>query len=284
MTVVGPFEDYHAISSGVIGREPDGQVICLRSGIDNEAGSQTVVQLRSQSLGISDEILVQIPRVRVQNPHLPGRRLYHFRVPVPDVAHVVYAIEESTPVLIEKGRASTTYKVEWLLVGKTECRRNDSGPPLDNLRGRQVLPLQQIRINAQNQIRIGTQAEPYDAVAGVGDTREPVARVEEVSNNLEVKMRCPAPVLLRAADDPDAIACFDPISNPSTGEIGAAEMSIQRKEGRAAFGFVFQDDNNTVALRLVAHVDQLNAPCQRSENRASCRAKNVDTEMDCPEL
>ena len=87
-------------------------------------------------LGEFSEALVQISRVRVEFPHLRDAALYDFRVAMPDVRHVVDAIEIFSSFGVVEVSTRAPHDVQGFTVGDAQRRADE---PLT--RGKELLGL-----------------------------------------------------------------------------------------------------------------------------------------------
>jgi hypothetical protein len=88
------------------------QLVRLTPRTHEEAHLQRIGHRAREALGILDDVVVQVPGVRVQGSHLAPRGLDDPRVTVSDVAHVVHAIEVGPASIVEQKLTLSAHDLE----------------------------------------------------------------------------------------------------------------------------------------------------------------------------
>ena len=76
MAMVGTIEHQHVLSSGGGARQPDGQVVGLRAGVDEEADLQRIGQKCCKAFAVFEDALVEVAGVRGERAHLPMQGIH----------------------------------------------------------------------------------------------------------------------------------------------------------------------------------------------------------------
>jgi hypothetical protein len=86
--------------------------------------------------GIVQNPFVQIARVGVQRCDLPTDRFDHARVAMPDMGHVIVAIEISLAVRIPDPDAFAPHQMHRLVIKRRDIRPKEPGAPVDKIGNR----------------------------------------------------------------------------------------------------------------------------------------------------
>ena len=100
--VVCALHDDHVPTTGGGTRQPQGKLVRLAPGADEEADLEIPGHRFREAPCVLDQVVVQVPGVRVEGRHLAGGRVHHPGVAVPDVADVVDAIQVRASLFIEE--------------------------------------------------------------------------------------------------------------------------------------------------------------------------------------
>jgi hypothetical protein len=92
------------------------QIVRLRPGADEPARAEILRELLPQALSQFHDVLVQVPRVGVEQAGLGRDGLHDTRVAVPHRGDVVVAIEVATPVGVEEPDPFAAHQVDGLVV------------------------------------------------------------------------------------------------------------------------------------------------------------------------
>ena len=114
--MVRALADHHAVVArdrpGDLGR----QIVRLRPRADEPARAELLRELRPQALRQLDDLLVQVPRVGVEQAGLGRDGFHDARVAVPHRGDVVVAIEVAAPVGVEEPDPFTAHEMDGLVV------------------------------------------------------------------------------------------------------------------------------------------------------------------------
>src|ERR1041385_4257523 len=104
--------------------------------------------------------------------------------------------------------------------------------------------------NAQNQIRIRTDAQPYFALVCWGDAGKVPAHSEHIADDLKMKMRRPSSICGRRADRGYLFPAFYDLAGMQSVQRVFAQMSVQsEKLHSTVVKFVVHDDRGSVIER-----------------------------------
>ncbi len=154
IAVIGSLQHNHAPAAGMRARQTQGQLIGLTPRVDEETYSQRFRQCGAEPLGVIDDPIVQIARVRVEDRHLPLRRAYHSRMAVANMGHVVHQIEKTPAGVIVKMLRVSANDLKRRLVGQAQVRTQALAPRWEQ--GAVILAAAAKRLfrNAKNQVWI----------------------------------------------------------------------------------------------------------------------------------
>ena len=100
MAVIGVFQHNDVFPAGMRARQPQGQFIGLAAGIHKKTNAKRLGEQPRKPLGVTVHVVVQIPRVGVEQRKLRLRRLNHARVAVPHQRHIVVDVEIRSPRVV----------------------------------------------------------------------------------------------------------------------------------------------------------------------------------------
>lgn len=107
---------HHAVlardGSGNLGR----QIVCFRPRADEPARAEVLREFSPQAFRQLDDLLVQVPRVRVEQAGLGRDGFHNTRVAMPHRGDVVVAIEVTAPFGVEEPDPLTSYEMDGLVV------------------------------------------------------------------------------------------------------------------------------------------------------------------------
>ncbi len=137
---------------------------------------------------------MQIARVRVEQSHLLLPGFDDTRVAVPDMADVVDAIQISPPIFVVEVLHPAAHDLERVTVRDAEGFADMLRPQAADVLAAQTIAGKILGGHANDEVGIGTQAEPDLALAGARHAWEFAFFIEQVGDDLEMEMRRPVAI------------------------------------------------------------------------------------------
>jgi hypothetical protein len=119
VAMIGTVDDNKVGAPGVGSSKSQRQFVSFASTANEIAYTKRVRHRRTDSPGVFDQIIMQIPGVGIQDGHLTTGRFHYLRVTVADVTHIVDTIQKCPSVFIIKILPATPNDFQRPAVGYT---------------------------------------------------------------------------------------------------------------------------------------------------------------------
>src|SRR5204863_1770248 len=150
-----------------------------------------------QPLGITVDVVVKIARVGVEQRELRLRRLHHTRMAVPHKRHVVVNVEIRPARFVVHILHPAAHDLQRMLVRDTQIFSHQGLPRGKCFRELRLFRWKAFGWNSKQKIWIRREACPNRTLRSISNTRKVGAQLEQIENDLKMKVWRPAPVLLR---------------------------------------------------------------------------------------
>jgi len=115
-------------ASGEVSRHSPGEVVRLAARAREHHGVEARRHRCHQSLGVFDDRLEQVARIRVEHPRLAAQRRDDMGMTVPDVRHVVVSVEEAPAIVVEDPHAFPAHGMERRVVVEPKTAKHMFSP------------------------------------------------------------------------------------------------------------------------------------------------------------
>ncbi len=156
ISVVGTLRANDTLIAGYRPSDSVGQVVGFRTRADQRAHREVAGQRIGKHLGIFDDRMVQVTRVRVQRSNLGCQRFDHMRVTVSDRRYVVVAVQVLPALVIEQPDTFATSQVQRLIVEMTVGRAHHTLATRDQFSVTHRLISRKLRPSGRQGIRFGS--------------------------------------------------------------------------------------------------------------------------------
>ncbi len=261
--------------------DPQGQLVGLGAAADEVEDVEVAGELRPQALRVAVEPLVQVARVRVEQPHLALARGDHPRVAVSHMRHVVDRVQERPSLGVEEGRPLAADDLQ-----RSRFVVNGHGPAegraaLDVERPRVGLP-GVARVQAEQGCGVRAQAGPGAAPGRGGHAGEVAGSPEAVEDDLEVEVGRPAAVHVLGPKAAHGVAWTEGLTRLEAREDLLVQVPIEGEEGALLLTLVLEDDGGPVVQRGRVALDAEDLRGERREDVGPLRREEVDAEVHRP--
>ena len=277
--MVRRLEHDHVLRARVRAREPQRELVRLARRVEQIADAERIGERGGEPLGVRVEQIVQVARVGIEHRHLPVRRGHHARMRVADVRHVVVRVEILAPLVIVEILPPSARDAHRIVVGDAQIGAEVRPPPREvlSLRHRHRHPAGR---DPDDEIRIGTEVAPDRALRRPRHAGEVGVEAERVGEDLQMEMRRPVSVLRRHAERGDPVAAAHLGADAEAVERRAAEVTVERVEGRAVTGLVAEHDHRTVVLRRIVVREGVHGAVERGEHGRARIGEEIETDVD----
>ncbi|CAB4579782.1 unannotated protein [freshwater metagenome] len=226
---------------------------------------------------------MQVARVGVEHRRLARQRRHDVRMRVPDVAHVVHAVEVVTTGVVHQPRARTAHDRQLRPVARAQRRTEVRASPLHQLLGG-VGVRPRLRAEAQQQVGIGCDLAPHRHAARFTGTLEVAVGTgggigHEVGDDLHVHVRRPPAVHGVVAHEGDDVAGLHALTRRDRAERAPRQVAVQHPERTGVTGLVAQDHRGAVVEREVVVDHRLHRARQHRQQRCVVVDEQVDAEV-----
>ena len=280
MTMIGVPNRRYMPKTRVGPRNAQRQIVGLAPAVYEKTYGQRIGEPGRQAFRIGAQFVVEVARVRIQYAQPPRYGLRHAGMPMPYMRHVVHRVEKRLPVpVVQKGPMPPVY-AQGRPVRNAQRRRNAF--PAARQRFRRIRRPGRARGGGKPQQvgRIGRNGHPYIPAPRRRHPRESPFDMHPVRYDLHMRVRRPAPVLVRRPDLCDFFPGPHGRANLQPPNRGAGQVAVQRTERRTAFGSVFKQYGRAVITGRVVICHAANHAIERRENRAARRLEQIDAQMD----
>jgi hypothetical protein len=280
MTVVRVLENQNILAARVRAGHAESKFIGFAAGVDEVADAERRRKESSEALGVPIGIVVEIAGVGVKDGELVLDRANDARMGVPNERNIIVDVEESPAGVVKEILLPAANDFQGTGVGDAEIFAEE-GAPIDKgfvergSRRRKVAGG-----NAEDEIRIGREAEPDRALGGKGNTGKIAGTIEKVENDLKMKMRRPAAVFASVADMSEDFAAGDALAHFERRERCGGEMAVKGEEVDTRRRGVMKDDDGAVIEKRGVIRERVDGGVKRGVDGSARVDEEIEAEMN----
>ena len=213
MPVVSVLEHNNIFAAGVRAGDTQREFVGFAARIYEVADAQRRRKKRSEPLGVTIGVVVQIACVGVEDGYLVLHSANYPRMRVTDERNVIVDVQKSATGVIEKILPPAANDFQWMAVRDAEIFAQQRAACRERLVKRGSGRWKMAGGNAEDEVGIGRKAEPDRTLGGEGHAGKIGGAIEKVENNLKMQMRRPAAIFARVADVREDFATRDALAN-----------------------------------------------------------------------
>jgi len=280
MTVISVFEDENIFAAGVRARDAEGEFIGFAAGIDEVADAERLRKERSEALGVTIGVVVEIAGVGVEDGELVLDDANDARMGVADERNIIVDVEEGPAGVVKEILLPATNDFQGMGVGDAEIFAEEGAASGKGFVERGSRRRKMAGGNAEDKIRIGRKAEPDRTLGGEGNTGKIAGTIEKVENNLKMKMRRPAAVFASVANMGEDFAAGNALADSQRRERCGGEMAVESEEVDTGCRGVMKDDDGAVIERRGVIREHVDGGAKRGGDGSARFDEKIETEMN----
>ncbi len=218
---------------------------------------------------------MQIARVGIEQPKLLLRGPHHPRVTVPHKGHIVVHVEESASCVVIQILHPRANNFERTFIRNAEVSSQQRPALFQSFVEIRFFCWKALRRNPQQEIRIWGKARPHRTLRRVGHAGKIRAKIQQIENDLEMKMRRPTAVFRGCSHAGKFLTVPDVLTGFESVERLRGQMSVEREKFRAVVRFMPQNHHRAVIQRSGIVRQNVNHSVKRRPQRRARRKEKI---------
>jgi hypothetical protein len=200
MTVIRVFEDDEIFVARVGAGETESEFVGFTTGIKEVADFEWSGKKSGEALSVANDVVMEIASVGVEESELLLGGGHDARVGVADERNIVVDIEKGAAAVVVEILAPATNDFQRMAVGDAEISAKEIFAGSKSLVQRRHSRWKRFFGNTKDEIGIGREAGENVALGVEGNAGKIGGEIEQVENDLEVKMGSPATIFGGSTD------------------------------------------------------------------------------------
>ena len=249
VAVVGVLEHDDVLAARERAREPQGQLVGLAAGVDEERDLQGLGQERGEPLRVAHDVLVEVARVGVEQRDLLLRGPHDAGVGVSHQRHVVVAVEVGATGIVVQVLAPSPDDLERTAIGEAQVGAEAGAARRAEWLGAALCGREALIGDAEKEVGIGRERLPQRPAPRRGPRRGS-RRPRPSRSRMIWKWTCGGQSPFAGGAPTRAKASPRARRWPTESEAQRvfAQVPVEREEGRLVSGLVAQDHERPVVL------------------------------------
>src|SRR5580658_2520126 len=220
-----------------------------------------------EALGVAVHVIVEVAGVGVKNGYLLLDGAHYARMAVADKRNIIVNVEKSAARVVVEILHPSAGNLQRLLIGDTEVFSKQFAAGGKSLWGIRLLRREALARNAEQQIWIRRERSPHGALRRGGDAGKIGTVVEQVQDNLKMKVRRPAAVFLSVTDPGELLSARDALAGLQPVKGFPCEVAVEREKFHAVAGCVAKNHEWPVVERRGIDGDGVHDTVKQSVDR-----------------
>jgi len=254
--------------------------IGFATGVDEVADAERCGKERSEALGVTIGVVVEIAGVGVEDGELVLDGANDARMGVADERNIIVDVEERPAGVVKEIFLPAANDFQGTGVGDAEIFAEEGAAIGEGFVERRSRRRKMAGGNAEDEIRIGREAEPDRALGGEGNTGKIGGTIEKVENDLKMKMRRPAAVFASVADMSEDFAAGNALAHFERRERCGGEMAVESEEVDTRCRGVMKDDDGAVIEKRGVIRERLDGGVKRGGDGSAGFDEEIEAEMN----